>query len=70
MAKHGKKYLEAEKLVDRQNIPPADCQEAQRLSQRVRRDGKRRQLGDCLIRAIANRLNFDVLTNDEGFAGR
>ncbi len=60
-------FLAAFTIVDDERIPPADWQEVRRLAQRVRRDGKPRQLGDCLIRAIARRLNFDVITYDSGF---
>ncbi len=60
-------YLSRFDVVDRQQIPRRDWEEAQRLAQRVRRDGRPRQLGDCLIRAIANRLHFDVITRDQGF---
>jgi predicted nucleic acid-binding protein len=37
------------------------------LVRRVPPDGSRRQMGDCLIRAIADRLNAEVLTRDAGF---
>jgi hypothetical protein len=33
----------------------------------VPRNGKPRQLGDCLIRAIAARLKYDVQTVDGSF---
>ncbi|MEZ6233190.1 MAG: PIN domain-containing protein [Phycisphaerales bacterium] len=44
-----------------------DWTEAERLVRRVPPDGKPRHLADCLIRAIANRLGVEVLTNDAGF---
>jgi predicted nucleic acid-binding protein len=60
-------YLDVFVVIDHQQTPPQDWQEAQRLAQRVPRDGRRRQLGDCLIRAIANRLKHEVISYDQGF---
>lgn len=60
-------YLAAFQVIDQLRTPPEDWKEAQRLAQRVPRDGQRRQLGDCLIRAIANRLKHDVISHDQGF---
>lgn len=62
-----KAYLDPFEIVDQQRIPPQDWQEAVRLAQRVPRSGQRRQLGDCLIRSIANRLKYEVVTHDVGF---
>jgi predicted nucleic acid-binding protein len=41
---------------------------ARNYARRVPRDGKPRQIGDCLIRAVANRLRLDVDTFDTRFA--
>ena len=60
-------YLEEFETLDADRIPPADWREARRIALRVRRDAGRRQLGDCIIRAICNRLNLDVLTADKRF---
>ena len=55
-------------IIDEGNIPKEDWQEAERIAKRVSRSSKRRQLGDCLIRAIANRLKYEVApTGDKGF---
>jgi predicted nucleic acid-binding protein len=54
-------------LVDRGQIGPDDWEFAIRLARRVPRSGKPRQLGDCLIRAIATRLRYDVMTNETDF---
>jgi predicted nucleic acid-binding protein len=54
-------YLDPFVIVDAGNIPKADWEEARRIAQRVAPNGGKRQLGDCLVRAIANRLNCDVV---------
>lgn len=53
--------------LDNGEVVQADWEEALRIAQRVPRDGKPRQLGDCLIRAIANRFRYKVETLDENF---
>lgn len=61
-------FLAPFKIIDEGNIPKADWEEAERIAKRVSRNTKRRQLGDCLIRAIANRLKYEVApTGDKGF---
>jgi predicted nucleic acid-binding protein len=60
-------YLRPFVCVDEQKIIPRDWQEALRLAQRVPRNQRPRDLGDCLIRAIANRLNCNVFTRDKDF---
>jgi predicted nucleic acid-binding protein len=62
-----KAYLEQFHCVDGGRIPPEDWKEAIRLAQRVPPSGKPRQLGDCLIRAIARRLRYRVRTYDQDF---
>ena len=56
--------------VDGGRILPADRAEAIRLAARVPRDGLRRQTGDCLIRAICDRLNLEVFTFERRFPVR
>ena len=63
-------YLDPFEIVDEGKIPKGDWDEAKRMAQRVAPNGGKRQLGDCLVRAIANRLNCDVLTSDRRFPGR
>jgi predicted nucleic acid-binding protein len=64
-------YLDPFEIVDEGKIPKGDWDEAKRIAQRVPPDGRNRHLGDCLIRAIANRFNCDVLhTLDKNFPGR
>lgn len=60
-------FLEQFEIADGGDVRPEAWREAERLAARVPRDGKPRQLGDCLIRAIASRLRLDVLTSDLGF---
>lgn len=56
------------RCIDERRILPIDWEDAVRLAQRIPRQPRPRDLGDCLIRAIANRLKYDVLTFDSGFA--
>jgi predicted nucleic acid-binding protein len=53
--------------VDNGTITRADWLEAVRLAQRVPRNRKPRHLGDCLIRAVTNRLRYSVETLDLDF---
>ena len=60
-------FLKPFRVMDDGRILSEDWKEAERLAARVPSDGRRRQLGDCLIRAIADRLNCEVLSLDKGF---
>jgi predicted nucleic acid-binding protein len=60
-------FLAEFECIDEGRIPEEDWDETIRVAQRVPRDGRPRQLGDCLIRAIANRLRYQVFTQDSGF---
>jgi len=64
-----KAFLEPFQCIDGQRILADDWREAIRLAQRIPRNGRPRDLSDCLIRAIADRLNHDVVTLDQGFPG-
>lgn len=57
-------YLEEFKILDDGKILESDWQEAKRFAAWVTRDGKRRDLADCLLKAIAQRLGHDPLTGD------
>jgi predicted nucleic acid-binding protein len=59
-------YLSEFDIVDQGRILDEDWVEARHLAERVPRNRRPRQLGDCLIKAIAQRLNYDVDTFDEG----
>jgi predicted nucleic acid-binding protein len=60
-------YLAEFEIVDEGRILEEDWEHAKRLAARVPRDGKPRQLGDCLIRAIAIRLKCEVRSLDTRF---
>jgi predicted nucleic acid-binding protein len=60
-------YLKPFVSIDEGRILPEDWQNARDYAQRVPRDGKRRQLGDCLIRAIADRCRCEVDRLDKRF---
>lgn len=62
-------YLASFEIVDEGKIPKEDWDKAKYMAQRVAANGGKRQLGDCLVRAIANRLNCEVLTADRRFPG-
>src|SRR5947209_1207716 len=53
-------YLATFHNIDGGRILAEDWSEALRLAEWIPRDGRPRQLGDCLIRAIARRLKHDV----------
>src|SRR5262245_33876297 len=60
-------FLDRFRRVDEGAIPPQDWQNAIQMAEKVSRGAEPRDLGDCLIRAIANRLGYEVKTEDHGF---
>jgi predicted nucleic acid-binding protein len=60
-------YLHQFRCVDQGHIPAPDWEEAIRLAKRVPADSRPRQLGDCLVKAIAKRLKYIVRTFDTRF---
>ena len=60
-------FLGEFELLDEGRVVTDDWREAERLARRVPHDGRARDLGDCLVRAIADRLNAEVLTQDQSF---
>jgi len=62
-----RQYLACFDCVDKGDIRSQDWVDAERIASRVPHNPQPRQLGDCLIRAIANLLRYDVLTRDLGF---
>jgi len=60
-------YLAEFDTIDKGDIPKQDWDETLRLARRIPPKGKPRDLGDCLIRAIAKRLKHEVITIDAGF---
>jgi predicted nucleic acid-binding protein len=63
-------YLEPFEVFDKRSIPAQDWSEAERRAQWIKKSGRRRKLGDCLIQAIAKRLNAEVVTRDQDFRQR
>jgi predicted nucleic acid-binding protein len=59
-------FLDELRVLDGGDVTAADWNEARRLGERIPRDGRPRQLGDCLIQAIARRFKFLVRTFDTG----
>lgn len=54
-------------IADGNNVTDDDWRVARRIAERIPRDGKPRQLGDCLIKAIASRLKCGVMSTDQRF---
>jgi predicted nucleic acid-binding protein len=63
-------YLGRFEIADRGNILRQDWDYARRLAERVPRDGLPRQLGDCLIRALCERLHLEYVTFEIRFPHR
>lgn len=63
----GQAFLAEFRCIDEQRIPEEDWKRARQLAERIPRSRRRRHLGDCLIRAIADRLGYEVHTSDTGF---
>jgi len=59
-------YLSGFRVVDEHKTLAQDWEEARRLAKHVGHHAKPRDLGDCLIDAISNRLKYVVVTNDQG----
>jgi predicted nucleic acid-binding protein len=66
---HYQAFLEPFQVLDKEEIPRRDWEEAKRIAQWVRR-GRERKLGDCLIEAIANRFNGDIVSAVLDFKSR
>jgi predicted nucleic acid-binding protein len=59
-------YLDEFRILDGGEVTVADWTEARRLAERIPRDARPRQLGDCLIQAIARRFKYLVRSFDTG----
>ena len=57
-------FLEQFQIVDDRRILPEDWMEARRIAKHIGPASKPRDLGDCLIDAIARRLKYDFSTTD------
>ncbi len=62
-------YLGPFEVLDKGDIPRQDWEEAKRPAQWIRKS-RERKLGDCLIEAIANRFNGDIVSGDPDFKWR
>ncbi len=60
-------YLGEFEVIDQGSILDEDWEDAIRIARRIPPLGNLRQMGDCLIRAICNRLNHEVISTDSGF---
>jgi predicted nucleic acid-binding protein len=60
-------YLENFKVADKGKVLKEDWDQACIKAKRVQRSSKRRHLGDCLIKAIADRLNYVPYSLDSDF---
>ena len=60
-------FLSPFEVLDRGEVPADDWEQAKRFAERIPKDGKPRQFGDCIIAAIARRLRCEVITFDKGF---
>jgi hypothetical protein len=58
-------YLSEFDILDEGKILQQDWEKARQYAAWVPKDGKPRQLGDCLIPAIATRLRYEVHTLDK-----
>jgi len=63
-------FLARFQVPENGEVRAVDWREARRLACRVPRDGKARDLGDCLIRAIASRIRAHTLSLDKRFPRR
>jgi predicted nucleic acid-binding protein len=58
-------FLNVFRIIDEGKLVPQDWQEARRLAKHAGPRARERDLGDCLISAIADRLNHDLITDDK-----
>ena len=59
-------FLHEFRVVDEGRILAEDFVQARALAERIPHDSRSRGFADCLIRAIADRLHYDVDTADTG----
>jgi predicted nucleic acid-binding protein len=59
-------YLRVFEVVDDRKTLPQDWQEARRLAKHAGYQARPRDLGDCLISAISDRLHLEILSDDKG----
>jgi predicted nucleic acid-binding protein len=59
-------FLKPFRLIDEHRTLPEDWREAMRIAKHPGFHASKRDLGDCLIIAISDRLRHEVLTDDKG----
>jgi predicted nucleic acid-binding protein len=59
-------FLRRFEVVDEHKTLPEDWQEARRVAKHPGYQPRSRDLGDCLLLGIANRLNLEIITDDKG----
>jgi predicted nucleic acid-binding protein len=59
-------FLKPFHVLDQGRTLPEDWEEARRFAKHAGHHARPRDLGDCLITAIADRLNLEVETDDKG----
>lgn len=59
-------YFAQFQIADGHSTTPVDWQEARRIAKHAGHEPKPRDLGDCLILAIAKRLRLSIETRDVG----
>ena len=60
-------FLAEFNVVDAWHVSDDDWEAARSFAERIPHDGKPRHMGDCLIRAIANRISYEVSYIDNRF---
>ena len=61
-------YLRAFRLIDDRKTLPADWEEARRVAKHPGFHAGPRDLGDCVIAAISERLHCAVISDDKGLS--
>jgi predicted nucleic acid-binding protein len=59
-------FLRPFEVVDQRRTLPEDWKEARRLAKHPGYQPRSRDLGDCLLLAIAGRLNLQIIADDRG----
>ena len=59
-------FLRPFEVIDDHRTLPEDWKEARRLAKHPGYQPRSRDLGDCLLIAIAGRLHLEILTDDRG----
>ncbi|MFO0964694.1 MAG: hypothetical protein U0793_03780 [Gemmataceae bacterium] len=63
-------FLAPFQILDNREVAPDDWDCTQKYAERIPRDGKPRELGDCLIKALAEKYRRSVDSLETRFPGR